>query len=400
MPYPTIAVIREGKVPPDSRTPLTPKQVAKLRGRGIDIVVQPSEGRIFKDHEYAELGVPLVEDVTGRELLLGVKEVPIEQLIPKKTYCFFAHVAKQQPYNQPLLRALLDDGIRMIDYEYLTDAEGRRLIAFGYWAGMVGAHNAVWTYAQRTGKFEFPRLKDLFDYNAAKEIYGKLKLPKMRVVLTGTGRVGKGAARVLRDIGFAEVSPEEYLNGTGKAVFTILNVKHYAKHPDGSPFTKKEFYRDGSKFVSNFRRYAEVSDVFINGIFWDGKAPAFFTTEEMAHEDFRIEVIGDVTCDIAPASSVPSTLFASTIADPVFGFDPKTGKETEPFQDGMIDVMSIDNLPSELPRDASKAFGQIFIESILPEFEKGSSEILDRASIAWKGDLGPEFKYLEAYSNA
>lgn len=395
---PTIAIIREEKNPPDSRVPLTPPQVAALRSRGYDIVVQPSPQRTYTDQEYADLGVPLVEDISDRELLLGIKEVPVDKLISGKTYCFFAHVAKEQPYNQKLMRALLDKHITHIDYEYLTNESGQRLIAFGYWAGMVGAHNAIWAYAQRTGAFTFPRLKDLYDYEAAKVVYGQLTLPPLRVVLTGTGRVGQGAARVLDDIGFTRLKPADYLNSTGGSVYTQLHVRNYAKHPSGGPIDKNHFYAHGEEYASAFGPYAKVSDVFINGIFWDGKAPAFFTVEEMKSPDFRIQVIGDVTCDIAPASSVPSTLYASTIADPVFGYDPTTGKAVEPYQPGIVDVMSIDNLPSELPRDASSAFGEVFIKTILPEFGKPSSDILRRASITMNGELGPAFGYLKAYA--
>ncbi|MEO0733842.1 MAG: NAD(P)-dependent oxidoreductase [Bacteroidota bacterium] len=398
MHYPKIAVIREGKVPPDSRVPLTPKQVATLRGRGLDIVVQPSQGRAFTDAEYAELGVPLVEDISDRELLLGIKEVPIDQLIAGKTYCFFAHVAKEQPYNQPLMRALLDKHIIHLDYEYLTDEKGRRLIAFGYWAGMVGAHNAVWTYAQRTGAFSLPRLKDLYDYAEAKSVYAELELPALRVVLTGTGRVGQGAAQVLQDLSFECLSPDDFLSGKGHAVFTQLHVTDYAAHPDGREIDKKHFYTHGEEYVSAFAPYAAVADIFINGIFWDGKAPAFFTRDEMAAPGFRIQVIGDVTCDIAPAASVPSTLRASTIADPVFGFDPINGTEVPAYAPQAIDVMSIDNLPSELPRDASEAFGATFIEKILPEFAKADSAILKRAMVTHNGQLGPHFGYLKDYA--
>lgn len=398
MPFPSIAVVREEKNPPDARVPLTPPQVARLRERGIDIVVQPSEGRTFKDHEYADLGVPVVEDISDRELLLGVKEVPVDKLIANKTYCFFAHVAKEQPYNQKLMRAFLEKGITHIDYEYLTDESGNRLIAFGYWAGMVGAHNAVWTYAKRTGAFDLPRLNTLHDYAAAKEIYAKLSLPPMRVVLTGTGRVGKGAARVLEDIGLTKVSPRDFLNGVGEAVFTQLHVRDYAKHPDGKPIDKYHFYKNSEEYQSAFGPYAKVADIFVNGIFWDGKAPQFFTAEDMRAEDFSIKVIGDVTCDIAPAASVPSTLFASTIANPVFGYDPETKDVVAPFSDFAVDVMSIDNLPSELPRDASGAFGDTFIEKILPEFEQEHSNILERASITVGGELGPKFQYLRGYA--
>lgn len=398
--YPKIAVIREGKVPPDSRTPLNPEQAASLIKMGVDLVVQPSTGRTFSDEEYATLGVPIVEDISDRDLLLGIKEVPIDQLIADKTYCFFAHVAKEQPYNQTLMWALLDKRITHIDYEYLTDAAGRRLIAFGYWAGMVGAHNAVWTYAQRTGSFTLPRLKDVFDYEEAKETYDRTTFPPdLKIVLTGTGRVGKGAARVLDDMGIRRVSPQKFLSGTTGPVYTQLAVKDYVVHPDGRQTQKSHFYAHGEEYNSAFAPFTRGATVFINGIFWDGKAPAFFTKEEMTGEEFNLQVIGDVTCDIAPAASVPSTLKASTIADPVFGYDPVSGKETDAFQTGSVDVMSIDNLPSELPRDASTAFGATFIDVILPEFAKERSAILERATVCQKGKLGKHFGYLKAYAS-
>ncbi|MBB4077783.1 alanine dehydrogenase [Lewinella aquimaris] len=396
---PTIAVIREEKQPTDARAPLSPKQVAKLIQAGYDIVVQPSPHRCFTDEEYRALNVPLQEDISDRQLLLGIKEVPIDRLIPEKTYCNFAHVAKFQPYNQALLRALLDKKITHVDYEYLTDEQGKRLIAFGYWAGMVGAHNGLWAYGNRTGAYSLPRLRDLYDYSVAKEVYAKLELPAtLRVVLTGTGRVGAGAARVLTDAGLTRVTPDEFLGGTTGAVFTQLPVERYVSHPSGKAVKRKHFYAHSEEYKSAFAPYTERADIFVNGIFWDGKAPAFFTAEAMLEPAFRIRTIADVTCDIAPAASVPSTLKASTIADPVFGYDPATRAETEPYRDGSIDVMSIDNLPSELPRDASKAFGKILIERILPEFDRTESEILRRATITHYGQLGEEFKYLKDFA--
>ena len=396
---PKIAVLREDKMPPDARVPLTPKQVAKLIRSGYDIVVQPSPHRCFPDADYRALGVPLQEDLGDRELLLGIKEVPIDRLLPQKTYCNFAHVAKFQPYNQPLLRALLDKQITHIDYEYLTDEGGKRLIAFGYWAGMVGAHNGLWAYGKRTGAFALPRLKDLYDYAAARKVYAKLVLPdNLRVVLTGTGRVGAGAARVLADAGLHRVTPEEFLGETKGPVFTQLPVEKYVRHGKGKAVNRKHFYAHGEEYVSDFAPFAARADLFVNGIFWDGKAPAFFTATEMTGPDFRIRTIADVTCDISPAASVPSTLKASTIADPVFGYDPRTGKETTPYAEESIDVMSIDNLPSELPRDASKAFGEVLLEKILPEFNVSHSEILERATITHHGRLGDSFKYLKDFA--
>lgn len=398
MKYPKIALLREGKVPPDSRVALTPRQVAALREQGIDIVVVPSENRIYEDEEYAALDIPLTTDLSDRELLLGIKEVKINELVADKTYCFFAHVIKKQPYNHDLLLALLEKNIRHIDYEVMTDDKGRRLIAFGYYAGMVGAHNGIWAFGKRTGQFKLPRMNECFDYAAAVEVYKKTKFTPFKVVLTGTGRVGKGAAKVLEDMGIRRVNPGAFKKETyDYPVYTQLECRDYVKRKDGGDFHKPDFYRNPTDYTSKFHSFTTVADVMINGIYWDNNAPAFFTREEMAQDSFKIQTIADVTCDIAPVASIPSTLKASTIADPVFGYNPVTNEETEPFQANYVDVMSVDNLPSELPRDASEAFGKMFIDKILPEFKKTRSELLMRGTVTLKGDLGPNFEYLRSY---
>ena len=330
--------------------------------------------------------------------LLGVKEVPIETLIPNKTYCFFSHTIKEQAYNRKLLLAILEKNIRLVDYEVLTNEKGKRLIAFGRFAGMVGAHNGILTYGQRTGAYDLIRMKDCHDYEEAKRHYRKLQLPPIKIVLTGTGRVGSGAAEVLLDMGIQQVEPEDFLNNLyNQPVFTQLECKHYAKRIDGSAFDKKEFYHHPEWFKSAFAPYAAVSDVMINGIYWDNNAPAFFSKAEMRSTDFKIKVIADVTCDIAPVSSIPSTLRASTIAEPFFGYDPVAEAETQAFQEHVIDMMTIDNLPNELPRDASTAFGEQFIKHILPEFFKENSAVIERATVAENGQLGKHFQYLENY---
>ncbi|MEL6945512.1 MAG: NAD(P)-dependent oxidoreductase [Bacteroidota bacterium] len=356
----------------------------------------PSENRILGDEEYEKQKVSLSGDMENCEVLMGVKEVPIDSLIPNKTYFFFSHTIKEQIYNRKLLQAILAKNIRLLDYEVLTDEKGRRLIAFGRFAGMVGAHNGLWTYGKRTGAFELKRMKNHKDYAEAQAFYKTVQFPPIKIVLTGTGRVGKGAAEVLDDMGIKKVSPADFLSQDFKqAVYTQLVCEDYAQRKDGSVFNKKDFYEHPEWFESKFAPYTQVSDLMVNGIYWDNNAPAFFTKEEMKNNDFKIKVIADVTCDIAPVSSIPSTLFASTIADPVFGYDPQEEAEAKAFQSNCIDMMTIDNLPNELPRDASQSFGNQFIEFILPELLKEESKILERATVAENGQLGKHFQYLE-----
>jgi len=397
-----IGIIKEGKVPPDNRVPLTPKQcVEAMNGFPVKIVVESCPTRCYRDAEYQQEGILVTDDISDCEVLMGVKEVPVSQLIPNKTYLFFSHTIKKQPYNRKLLWAIMDKNIRLIDYEVLKDENENRLIAFGRFAGMVGAHNALWTYGQRTGAFSMPRMKDFHDYNEATEYYQSIRFPPLKIVLTGTGRVATGAADVLRDMGIKQVSPEDFLQKNyPNAVFTQLNCQHYVARKTGKPYAKSDFYEHPDRFKSIFAPYYRVADIMINGIYWDNNAPAFFTLEEMASPDFNIQVIADVTCDIAPVSSIPSTLKASTIADPVFGFDPKTGQETPPHQPGCVDMMTIDNLPNEMPRDASEAFGRQFLTHILPELFQPKSHVIEHGTITRDGHLTRHFRYLADYAHA
>ena len=395
-----LGIIREGKVPPDSRVPLIPEQCVEVDKKfGWQVIVQPSSGRCYDDSEFLESGIRLSDELNDCDILLGVKEVPTDQLIPGKTYLFFSHTIKEQPHNRKLLQAILEKKIWLIDYEVLMDEEGNRLIAFGKFAGMVGAHNALYTYSRRTRLFDLPRMKDLKDYEEAKSIYRQIVLPPIKIVLTGGGRVANGAALVLKDMGVRQVTPEAFLKEKFREpVFTQLHSTHYVKKKNGETFDTEDFYKHPDLFESAFQPYSKCADIMINGIYWDKRAPAFFTREDMRQKDFKIRVIADVTCDIAPESSIPSTLKASTITNPVFGYNPETGCEEEPYQPENIDMMTIDNLPNELPRDASKAFGRQFIDKVIVEFENmEKSEVIKRATIAKDGKLGPHFQYLKDY---
>jgi alanine dehydrogenase len=394
-----IGIIREGKVPPDARVPLNPNHCALAQKEfPVKIVVQPSAGRCFADEEYQQANIELTEDLQDCNVLMGVKEVPVYMLLPNKTYFFFSHTIKAQPYNRKLLQVVLANNIRLIDYEALTDEQGQRLIAFGKFAGMVGAHNALWTYGQRSGIFKLKRMKDCHDYAEAMEMYKKTVFPPIKIVLTGSGRVGIGAAVVLRDMGIREVDPIEFLMEDFKeAVFTVLRSQDYAARKDKHHFDSSRFRSHPEEYLSIFEPYFQVADILINGIFWDNRAPAFFSAADMRRPDFRIRVIADITCDLAPISSIPSTLKASSIADPVFGYDPVSETECAPYQPHCIDMMTIDNLPNELPRDASTAFGSMFVRRILPAFFEAKSEVLERATIAEGGRLTSRYAYLSSY---
>ena len=394
-----LGILREEKIPADSRVPLTPGQCRDILQRApFEICVQPYPSRCYSDDEYRACGLGLCEDLHRCDVILGVKEVPPALLIPHKTYLFFSHTIKEQPHNRKLLQTILEKHIRLIDYEVLTDEEGERLIAFGKFAGMVGAHNALYTYGQRSGAFQLPRMKDCRDYEEAKAGYRNIAWPALKIALTGTGRVGNGAAQVLRDMGIREVDAREFLeNEYPEAVFVQLHAHDYVARKDQHPFERRHYHAHPEAYQSTFAPFAQQADIFINGIYWDNRAPAFFTLEEMRRPDFRISVIADITCDIAPEASVPSTIRASNIEKPVYGFDPKTGAETAPYQPHSIDVMAIDNLPNEMPRDASAAFGTMFIGKVLPEFFKSHSLVLERATIAEGGQLGKYFQYLQHY---
>jgi alanine dehydrogenase len=398
-----IGIIREGKVPPDSRVLFTPEQCVALQEKyDIQFVVQPSPGRCLPDAAYQAAGITVQEDISDCEVFMGIKEVPKEQLVSDKKYFFFSHTIKAQPYNKTLLQKVLKENITLFDYEVLTNEKKQRVIAFGRFAGIVGAHNGMMTYGTRTKAFELEQMHKYDDYAAAIAYYKTLSFPKMKIVVTGTGRVANGAAEVLDYMEIKKVSPQDFLNKEyEEAVYTQLDCVDYAAPKDeNKAFELMDFFQNPAEYKSIFAPYTKVADVLINGIYWANEAPAFFSKEDMKAEAFNIKVIADVTCDIAPVASIPSTLYATTIAKPVFGYDPITETAVEPYQAHTVDMMTIDNLPNELPKDASKSFGEQFTAQVIEELlGLKDTGMLERAMIANEGQLGPHFQYLTDYIN-
>lgn len=394
-----IGVIREEKNPPDSRVPLPPKQCRKLLdlyGDALSIVVEPSPNRCFSDEEYMALDIPLQEDLSDCDILMGVKEVPKPKLIPNKKYLFFSHTIKKQPYNRTLLQEIIAQNIQLIDYECLRYTHGKRILGFGHFAGIVGAHNGLLVYGKKHRLYDLIPAYQAKDYAELKGIYQHLQLPAMKIVLTGGGRVATGAKEVLDVLGIKEVSATDLLENTyEEAVYSMLDVADLYAHKEGGAFVKKDFYTNPQDYVSTFAPYTKVVDLMMNGIYWDPKAPLFFTKKDMQATDFNIRVIADITCDIN--GSIPATLRATVIGDPTMGYDPQTMEEVAPYQAQTIDIMSIDNLPNELPRDASTKFGEDLIRDVIPEFFKAESAIIEQASITKAGNLYGKYEYLRDY---
>ena len=395
-----LGILKEGKIPPDKRVPLIPEQCEYIMNNypDIDIYVQKSDIRKFKDNEYEKLGIAVVDTVEDCDVLLGVKEVPIDQLIPNKKYFFFSHTFKEQPYNRDLLKTILKKNIQLIDWEVITNKKGQRLIAFGRYAGIVGCYNGFIAYGKKHGLYELKRAHECEDRAEMEEQLVNIKLPSdFKLTLTGKGRVAGGAMEILQKMCLKKVSPEDFLNKTfNEPVYTQLGVEYYNKTNNSRPFIKPKFFNDPTDFNSNFLRFAKTTDMYIACHYWDSRAPYIYTREDIRDKDWNISIVADVSCDIDCA--VASTLRPSTIADPLYGYDPITETEADFMQKGSIGVMAIDNLPCELPKDASIDFGKMFIDHIIePLTGNDPEEIIWRASETMNGKLTPHFSYLEDY---
>lgn len=395
-----IGIIREGKTPPDKRVPFTPKQCQLIVSRypQLELVVQSSPIRAFSDQEYIDAGITVEADISDVDVVFGVKEVPIEMLLADKTYFFFSHTIKEQPYNRKLLLAMMEKSIKMVDYECLTDKKGKRLVGFGRYAGIVGTYNGFLAFGKTAKAYDLKPANKCADRIEMEGELDKVNLPSnFKIVLTGTGRVGKGAVEILKKLKIREVKPAEFLEESfNEPVYAVLGVKSYNKRIDGGEFKVSEFYESPEDFESNFYRFAKVADMYIPCHYWDSEAPYVFTKEEMKRSDFKIRTIADISCDID--GPIPSTVRPSTIADPIYYVNRLTGKETNEINADTITVMAVDNLPCELPKDASEDFGNELINNILPNLlGTDNDRIIYRATITERGELNDEYEYLQGY---
>lgn len=395
-----LGILREGKVPPDHRVALLPTQCLQLMQQypGLSIVVQPSDIRCVSNKEYTQAGIPLVEDLSDCDILFGIKEVPYHQLIPEKTYFFFSHTIKKQPYNQILLQTALERKIRLVDYECLRDKEGNRIVAFGRFAGIVGTYNGILLYGRKNNLFQLKRAYECFDIAEMKEELKKAKLGNIKLVLTGSGRVAYGAVSILDYLQIKKVSVEDFLTKEfSYPIYVQLGSKDYHIKKDGGAWNREEFFQHPDRFTSTFQKFLEKCDVLVAGAYWNPDAPVLFDNEDIKKENFHVQVIADITCDIG--GSIPSTIKPTTILEPAYDYNPYT-KSIEPLFSGKnVTVMAIDNLPGEVPRDASYDFGIQLMNNVFPYlFAEDKDKVIERATIVNNGKLMSEFDYLSDYA--
>ena len=396
-----IGLIRERKKLADYRVALTPRQCAGIKERfpGVDVVVAPSPNRCFSDAEYTAERIELRADLSDCDILLGIKEVPVENLIESKTYFFFSHTKKKQPYNQGLMHALISKKITMVDYECLTHSDDQRILGFGFYAGIVGAHNGLLTYGRKTGAFELPTAYSVNNFQNLIASYASIKLPPVKIAVTGSGKVAAGVLEVLTQLDIDSVEPMDFLTHDYEyPVFTHLRGQSLYARKDNNLFHRDDFHANPEAYKCLFSSFVSQTDILMNGVYWESRIARLFEKEAIKRHDWRISVISDITCDLD--GSVPLNLGSSTIADPVYGIDRFTLEKTGPYIPGndTIDIMAVDNLPNELPRDASNYFGIHFEKYILPELLKPESEILKRATICENGLLTKKYEYLEDYA--
>jgi saccharopine dehydrogenase (NAD+, L-lysine-forming) len=395
----TIGLIREGKQPADNRVALTPAQCKWIQKNATDvrIIAQPSAHRCFPDRDYQLAGIEVREDLDCCDMLLGIKEVPVDELLPGKTYLFFSHTKKQQAYNRPLFRAMLEKKITLIDYECLEHEDGQRILGFGFFAGVVGAHNGIMAYGNRTGLYSLKRVHLQNNFRELIHTYFGLKLPNIKVAITGSGRVAHGILEVMNLVGVIEVENDEFLERDfAYPVFTQLKGAGLYAHKIHGGYRRDDFHAHPGDYRCLFGPYTQVSDILMNGVYWDKDCARLFEWEDMAEKDFRIGTIADITDD--KEGSIPCNLGDTAMPEPVYGVDRVSRQRTPPYLPGSVDIMAVGNLPNELPRDASRYFGEQLIKYVLEDLVRGHSAIIARATMLDKGRLTPPFGYLKEYA--
>jgi len=405
----TISIIRESRVD-DKRTPLVPQQVKELLSKypNLKILVQPSKNRCFKDKNYFSAGAKIEEDISSSDIILGVKEVDVSELIENKKYLFFSHTSKigkdsnQATQGTPgmnkkeLLKEILKKNITLIDYENIRDIsrKGHRYLGFGRFAGIVGCYNTLNLHLKIKEKLLMPRAFEVNDYKKIKEIITKQSFKNLKILLTGDGRVAKGSLEFLKYTNIKQISLKDYLTRSYEdAVYCNIPTSEYVEHNDGRNFSIEDFIKNPQNYNSKIKKYLAVTDILISSHYWDPKSPKLFDLGEI--KEFKnLKVIGDITCDIN--GSIPTTIRSSSILEPYYAIDKKVFKETSLDKES-IAIMAVDNLPSELPNDSSEEFGKDVSKEVLPYLLKDDDGRISRATITSNGQFCSKYNYLKDF---
>lgn len=395
----TLGLIKEGKTPADTRVALTPAQCKWLqKNTSFTIKVQSCSTRCFKDAEYVQAGVEVVEDISNCDILLGIKEVPKQDLIANKTYLFFSHTKKLQAHNKQLFKTMIEKKVTLIDYECLEHNDGQRIIGFGFFAGVVGAHNGMLCYGKRTNSFNLERVYKIKDYRQLIHTYFGLKLPPIKIAVTGNGRVAHGIVEVMNLMDVQEVEPDEFIENTYQyPVYVHLKGTDLYTHKIYKTYKRSAFHQNPQEFECLFKNYLDCTDVLLNGVYWDTNIPRLFEWADIDLPNFNIKTIADITDDFN--GSVPCNLGDISIEEMVYGVDKNTHLQTEPYLPNSIDVMAVGNLPNELPRDASRFFGEQLIKYVLQDILDGGSKMLNHATILKAGVINEGYEYMKEYGS-
>jgi alanine dehydrogenase len=397
------AIIKEQKTPSDRRVVLTPSKLVEAQKQFPEATfkIESSDIRVFSDKEYTKAGFQVTHNVSDCDVMIGVKEVPLNYLIPNKKYFFFSHTIKKQPYNRKLLQTILQKNIELYDHETIVNEKGFRLIGFGRYAGIVGTYNGFRAWGLKYNVWNLPKAETIHDQKALINQLQNLNIPNIKILLTGNGKVANGSQEILDAIPIKKVSVNDYLNQTfNEPVYSKIDVLDYNKRKDGKLIDMLDFFNNPQDYESNFMRFAKVTDYYIAGHFYGNGAPKFFTKDDVKSSGFNIKVVADISCDVNNGP-ISTTLRTSTIADPFYGYDPETESETDFKNNSAIAIMAVDNLPCELPKDASEGFGDMFLQHVLPAFFNGDKDgVLARAKMTENGKLTERFAYLQDYVDA
>ena len=393
-----IGIIKEYKNPPDKRVVFSPQKCIEIVKNfpSVKFLVESSDIRCFSDDEYESMGLEISDDLSKCDILIGVKEVPIEKLIANKKYFFFSHTIKKQPYNKKLLQEILRKNIQLYDHETIVDKSNNRLIGFGYYAGVIGAYNGLRTYGLKKNLFVTPKAIELKDRVEFNQTLKQIKIPNIKILLSGKGRVGSGTKEVLDFLKIKQVSPSDFIDKHfDEPVYTNIDVLDY-NYSNSIDNSISNFYNFPEKFESTFYKFSSVADIYFAGHYHNPKAPKLITINDMKKSSFNIDVVADISCDID--GPIASTIRPSTIDNPIYGFHKSNSIECDFLDPDAIAVMAVDNLPCELPRDSSEMFGEMFLKYVIPSFFNDDKEnILKNSKMTLNGKLTPRFKYLSDY---